>query len=74
MNLSQQPLASSLTFLRSILAICWSVMQLGAWLVATAAGSGLAILAASQAVAARESDMTIAYNALNYPDEIAPSI
>jgi hypothetical protein len=67
------------TSLQSLLAIaqlfavaCWSVLKLSAWFISSSIGHIYAVIAACQAVEAQNSDMTVIYNSLNYPDEVAP--
>jgi hypothetical protein len=72
MNSSQAPLASIVAFLRLIVVACWSIAQLTAWGITSIAGYLYAISEACQAMEVQKSDMSIVYNALNYPDEVAP--
>ncbi len=72
MNSSSAPLASIVAFLRLILVACWSIAQLAAWGITSITGYLLAIGEACRAIEVQKSDMSIVYNALNYPDEVAP--
>lgn len=71
-NSSPAPLASIMAFLRLIVVACWSIAQLAAWFITSIAGYLYALAAACQVVEEQKSDRSIVYNALNYPDEVAP--
>jgi hypothetical protein len=68
----EKPLASLSAILKLIVVACWSFAQLSAWFIASSIGHIFAIFAACRAVENERSDMSIVYNALNYPDEVAP--
>jgi hypothetical protein len=72
MNSSQEPLASIGAFLRLIVVACWSIAQLAAWGITSIVGDLYAIAEACRAMEVQKSDMSSVYNALNYPDEVAP--
>jgi hypothetical protein len=74
MNNLQIPFTNLLSIVKLIVVACWSLTKFSAWFIASSIGHIYTIIAACQAVEIQRSDMSIIYNSLNYPDEIAPIV